>query len=98
MRAEVARGTFGADRIEDRLEELDIEHRAVDRRPQPENEPPARGREDEADGTPEYSTLPDVVASGARNGHDQAGVGDHEERDPHPRDQDRRQQLSLGDE
>ena len=33
----------------ERLDELDLEDEAVDRRPEREDEPPARGRQDEAD-------------------------------------------------
>ena len=36
----------------ERLDELDLEDRAVDRRPQREDEPPSRGRQDEADAAP----------------------------------------------
>ena len=39
----------GLDERRERLEELDVEDRAVDRRPHREDEPPARGGQDEAD-------------------------------------------------
>ena len=41
--------------------------------------------------------LPDVVTTGPRDRDDQARVGDDEERDPDPGDEDRSDQLALGE-
>ena len=79
----------------DRLEELNGEDVAVDRRPQPQDEPPAGGRHDEAQPAVENPGLPDVVASGSRDCHDQARIGDHQERHPDAGDDNRGDDLAL---
>ena len=53
------------------------QHLAVERRPEPQDEPPAGDGQDEADASVEDAALPDVVAAGARHGRDQAGIDDH---------------------
>ncbi len=81
-----------------RLEQLDGQDVAVDRRPQPQDEPPAGGRHHEAEAAAQDPALPDVIPAGPRNSDDQPGIGDHQEGDPHPGDQDRGEQLPLRNE
>ncbi len=86
-----------AERGPQRLEQLDRQDIAVDRRPQPEDEPPAGRGHDEADAAAQDPGLPDVVAASARDRHDQAAVGDDQERNEDGRDDDRRDELALGE-
>ena len=78
-----------------RLEELLAQHRPVDRRPEPHDEPPPGGGHHEAEPAAQDAALPDVVTTGPGGSDDETGVGDDEERDPHPRDEDRVQQVAL---
>ena len=86
-----------AERRPERLEELDRQDVAVDRRPQPEDEPPAGRGHHEADAAAQDPGLPDVVAAGPRDRHDQPAVGDDQERHQDCRDEDRGDELALGE-
>src|ERR1700722_19061367 len=59
------------------------QHGAVDRRPQPEDEPPAGGGHHEADPAAEDPGLPDVVAARPGDRDHQPAVGAHQDRHPH---------------
>ena len=53
------------------------QHLTIERRPQPQDEPPAGDRQHKTNGAVQDAALPDVVTSCARHGRDQAGVYDH---------------------
>ena len=78
----------------ERLQHLDVEDVPVDRRPVPQDEPPAGDREDERDPSPHHAALPHVVPARTRHDRDQPRVGDDQERDEDPRDQQRGKHLS----
>ena len=88
----------GAEDAQDRLDERVDAQGGVDRDPEPEDEPPARGSEDEADRAVEDARHPHVVAAGSRHRRDQAGVHDDLEDDEGRRDHDRPEEAASRDE
>ena len=83
---------------EDRLDRGLDAHVGVDRCPEPQDEPPAHGRDDEADGAVEDACHPHVVATRARHGGDEAGVHDDLQDDEDRGDDDRPEHAAAGDE
>ena len=70
------------------------EHVAIQRHPQPQDEPPARHCQDKADCAPKDTALPDVITARARHDRDQGGVDDHFEEDEQGTDDQGRDQAS----
>ena len=92
---EPLRAARRVERRPERLEELLGEHGPVDRRPQPEDEPPAGRGHHEPESAAEDAGLPHVVAAGPGDRDDEAAVGDDEERHPDAGDEDGREQLAV---
>ena len=90
-----AAGPGPLERGPQRLEQLNRQDVAVDRRPQPEDEPPAGRGHHEADAAAQDPGLPDVIAAGPRNRDDEPGIGDHQERNPDSPDDHSRYELAL---
>jgi hypothetical protein len=65
------RGILCAEDAEQGHEHDVTEHVAVQRHPQPQDEPPAGHRQDEADRAAQDAALPDVIAARARHDGDQ---------------------------
>ena len=97
LAVEVCRQVVQAQRVGKRLEELDVQDVGVDRRPEEQREPPSGDREDETKGASEDAALPRIVAAGTWHHADQHGVRDHEERRQNAEDNNRGQQLPVGD-
>jgi hypothetical protein len=91
----------GAVRAEDpqhRVDDRDDGDVRVDRNPVPEDEPPSRGGEHEADGTAQDAGLPDVVTARSRHDRHPGGIDEHLERDERDAEHDRPEDRHVLDE